>query len=432
MLKLKLNIFAILFLATSINTYGQFFEIYQAVNVEKHKGKNFSLEGKIFYKDAITNSSWTVLAARSLNDKGQQQKATLYNDNASDYYKNGEWSPYELTGKIEKDAKYLGIGITVAGIGSYYVDDLKLFVKDGKDKIEIPMQNSGFENDSLTNWKSYNLDKNTKLILEKDIVSSGKQSLFIDNSSIEVAPKLGNNSKVGKYATINGIKLYYEIYGQGEPLLLLHGNNSSIGSFDNQLDVLSKKYMVIGLDSRGQGKSTGDTTKLTYELMAEDLNAFLEQLQLKNTNVLGWSDGGNIALILAMRHPDKVKKMAVMGTVLFNDERSVTAETNKLIRKQVKEMQEKGVAETNMDYRLKMLLLTEPNINPDALQKIQSPTLVMAGQHDVVKEKHTKLIAEKIPGSKLMIFKGADHEAPKKIPQLFNQTVLDFFEPAVK
>ncbi|RYY05570.1 MAG: alpha/beta hydrolase [Sphingobacteriaceae bacterium] len=169
-------------------------------------------------------------------------------------------------------------------------------------------------------------------------------------------------------------------------------------------------------------------TKLTYELMAEDVNTFLDKIQLKNVDILGWSDGGNIALILAMQHPDKVNKMAVMGTVLYNDDSSVTAETNKLIHKQVNEMEDKGVPKTNMDYRLKNLLLTEPHINPDSLRKIQSPTLVMAGQYDVVKEKHTKLIAEKIKHSKLVIFKGADHEAPQKIPQLFNQTVLDFFD----
>ncbi|RZK66123.1 MAG: alpha/beta hydrolase [Pedobacter sp.] len=254
------------------------------------------------------------------------------------------------------------------------------------------------------------------------------QSLFIDNSAVQSAPTLGNNPTVGKYAELNGIKLYYEIYGEGEPLLLLHGNNSSIASFENQVEILSKKYKVIALDSRGQGKSTGDSTKITYELMAKDVNEFLQQLQLKNVNILGWSDGGNIALIVAMQYPDKVKKMAVMGTVLFNNDSSVTPETNKLIRQQVKEMKDKGIAESNMDYRLKTLLLTEPNINPDSLKKIQAPTLVMAGQYDVVKEKHSKLIAEKIQNSKFLIFKGADHEAPKKIPQLFNRAVLDFLE----
>lgn len=84
-----------------------------------------------------------------------------------------------------------------------------------------------------------------------------------------------------------------------------------------------------------------------------------------------------------------------------------------------------------MDYRLKILLLTEPNVNPEALQKIQAPTLVMAGEHDVVKEKHTKLIAEKIPHSQLLIFKGADHEAPSKTPQVFNEAVLKFLDQKV-
>ncbi|RZK57271.1 MAG: alpha/beta hydrolase [Pedobacter sp.] len=368
MLKLKLSMFAMLFIFSTASSYGQFFEILQTVNVEQYQGKTFSLEGKIFYKDAITNNSWAVLGARSLNGEGKQLKQTLYNDNAGDYFKQGAWSSYQLKGKIEKGAKYLAPSITIAGGGSYYVDEVRLFIKDGKDSIAIPMKNAGFENDSLTSWQSMGLAQQTKLTLTTEKAFSGKQSLLIDNSKLQQTPTLGSNPNAGKYVDVNGIKLYYEIYGEGEPLLLLHGNNSSIQSFEQQVDVLRKKYKVIALDSRGQGKSTADKTKLTYELMAKDVNAFLELLQLKNVNVLGWSDGGNIALILAMQHPDKV-----------------------------------------------------------SLQQIQAPTLVMAGQHDVVKEKHTKLIAEKIPRGKLLIFKGADHEAPKKIPQQFNQAVLDFF-----
>lgn len=427
MLKLKLSFLCLLLLTVSQNAKAQLFEIYQALNIEKYQGKNFILEAKIFYKDAISNNSWAVLGVRNINANQKQLKSTLYNDNAGDYYKNNQWSTYELTGKIEKDAKYLTVGITIAGKGSYYFDDFKLYIKDGKNKVELPLLNAGFEKDSLTNWMQYNVQKGSKFILSNDKVFSGKQSLFIDNSGVEAVPTLGNNPNVGKLVKANGINLYYEVYGTGEPLLLLHGNNASIASFDQQVSTLSQKYMVIALDSRGQGKSGNDTTKITYELMAADVNAFLDQLKLKNVNILGWSDGGNIALILAMLYPDKVKQMAIMGTVLFNNESSVSSETNKLIRKQVKEMETKGVATSNMDYRLKILLLTEPNINPELLQKIKAPTLVMAGQHDVVKEKHTKLIAEKIPNSKLIIFKGADHEAPKKISQLFNQTVLDYF-----
>ena len=412
----------------SLKTYGQYYQIFQTVNIEKYQGKNFILEGKILYKDKIDRDSWLVLTTVSIDNKNKPIKAPLNSDSALDYYKQDDWSSYELAGKINRNARYFAIGVTIAGNGSYYLDNFKLFVKEGKNKVEIPLKNSDFEDDSITNWHSYNIDKNTKLSLSKDKVFLGKQSLFVDNSNVKVAPSLGNNPELGKYIDVNGIKLYYEIYGKGKPLLLLHGNNSSMNSFSNQLDILSKKYMVICLDSRGQGKSSANDTKLTYELMAEDVNTFLDKMLLKSVNILGWSDGGNIALILAMQHPDKVNKMAVMGTVLYNDVSSVTAETNKLIHKQVIEMEDKGVPKTNMDYRLKILLLTEPHINPDSLQKIQSPTLVMAGQYDVVKEKHTKLIAEKITHSKLVIFKGADHEAPQKIPQLFNQTILNFFD----
>lgn len=257
---------------------------------------------------------------------------------------------------------------------------------------------------------------------------SGKQSLLIDNSAVDTKSGFGNNKEIGKLMEVNGVKLYYEVYGQGEPLLLIHGNNSSMASFDNQLEVLSKKYLVIGLDSRGQGNSSSNDTMLTYELMADDVNVFLDQMTLKNVNVLGWSDGGNIAVILGMEHPDKVKKMAIMGTVLYNNETSVDPKINKILNQQVREMKERGVAENNMDYRLKMLLLTEPNINPDALKKIQAPTLVMAGEHDVMPEKHTQLIADKIPNGKVLIFQGGDHETPKNMPETFNKAILNFFE----
>lgn len=423
-----IKIFTILLFLTYAKSFGQFFESVQYINVENYQGKNFILESKIFYQNEITNESWVVLSARSVSAESKQIKSTIYNDDAGTYYKKGDWSSYELTGKIEKTAKYLGVGFAVAGNGNYYLDDFKLFVKEGKEKTEIPLKNSDFEDYSPKYWQTHGLDGNTKILISEDKAVSGKHSLLIDNSNLKVIPTLGNNPELGKYVDVGGVKLYYEIYGKGEPLLMLNGNNSSMARFSKQLEALSKKYMVIGLDSRGQGKSTSNDTKITYELMAEDVNTFLEKLQLKNVNILGWSDGGNIALILAMQHPDKVNKMAIMGTVLFNDDTSVTAATNKLIRNQVKEMEEKGVDKNNMDYRLKVLLLTEPHIDPASLQAIKSPTLVMAGQHDLIKENHTKLIAQKIPNSKLVIFKGAGHEAPEEISEVFNETVLNFFD----
>ena len=424
-----LKLCCLLFCLSTVHTFAQTKDFYQIVNIEKYSGQDFSLEGNIYYKDNITATSFSLLSAISIDAKGKPIKSPLFNDNAKDFHKQGEWSHYELSGKIEKKAKYLGVGAWISGNSSYYFDDFKLFVTDGRNgKVEIPLKNPGFEKDALTDWHLDNMDKDTKVSMSTDKASGGRQSLFIDNSGVRRAPAFGDNSQTGKYMNINGIKLYYEIYGQGEPLLLLNGNNSTMARFNNQYHYFKDKYKIIGLDSRGQGKSTGDSTKLTYELMAEDVNAFLNRLHLKKVNIIGWSDGGNIALILAMNHPDKVKKMAIMGTVLYNNNESVTEKTNELLHKQVKAMEAKGVPKSDMDYRLKILLLTEPHINPDSLQKVQAPTLVMAGQYDIVKEKHTKLIAKKIQNSTLYIFKGADHEAPQKIPQRFNKEVAGFFE----
>lgn len=417
------------FCLSYLSAFSQTQDIVQVVDIEQYRGKEFLLEGKIFYKDNITDNSYALLSSVSIDANGKPIKMPLFNDNAKVYHKENDWSHYELTGKVDKKAKYLAIGASIDGNGSYYFDDFKLYVKDGRNgKVEIPLKNAGFEKDSLTDWHLANINKNTRVSISLDNAASGKKSLFIDNSGVKDTPSFGNNPQVGKYMDVNGVKLYYEIYGKGEPLLFLNGNNSSMWRFSNQFQYFKDKYKIVGLDSRGQGKSTADSTKLTYELMAEDVNTFLDKLHLKKVNILGWSDGGNIALILAMNHPDKVNKMAIMGTVLYNNDASVTAETNQLLRKQVKEMEARGVAKTSMDYRLKMLLLTEPHINPDSLQKIQAPTLVMAGQYDVVKRKHTELIAKKIPKSQLIIFKGADHEAPEKIPDLFNKAVSTFFE----
>jgi pimeloyl-ACP methyl ester carboxylesterase len=116
-----------------------------------------------------------------------------------------------------------------------------------------------------------------------------------------------------------------------------------------------------------------------------------------------------------------------MAAVLYNNNTSVDETVNPEIQKQLKEMEKANTTKNDISYRLKVLLLTEPNINPDLLKTIKAPVLVMAGEKDYVKEQHTKLIAEKLPNSQLVIFKMAGHYAPTEIPEVFNKTVLNFF-----
>ncbi|MFD0763589.1 alpha/beta fold hydrolase [Mucilaginibacter lutimaris] len=119
----------------------------------------------------------------------------------------------------------------------------------------------------------------------------------------------GRNTAVGKYANIRGIKIYYEVYGQGEPLLIIHGNGGSINNFVYQIPYFAQKYRVILADSRAQGKTVDNADSLSYEMIADDLNGLLDHLKIKNANVIGWSDGGIEGLLLAMYHPDKVKNL---------------------------------------------------------------------------------------------------------------------------
>jgi pimeloyl-ACP methyl ester carboxylesterase len=136
----------------------------------------------------------------------------------------------------------------------------------------------------------------------------------------------GKDDKAGKFYDVRGFKMYCEIYGTGEPLLIIHGNGGSINNFLYQIPYFSKKYKVIIADSRSQGRSEDKGDSLTYEMMADDYAALLDVLKLDSVNVIGWSDGGINGLLLAIRHPKKVKKLAITGANLVPDTTAVPQE----------------------------------------------------------------------------------------------------------
>ncbi|MEO6328365.1 MAG: alpha/beta hydrolase [Ginsengibacter sp.] len=122
----------------------------------------------------------------------------------------------------------------------------------------------------------------------------------------KAAINYGSNAAAAKYISTRGVRSYCEVYDKGEPLLLIHGNGGSINNFKYQVPYFSKYYTVIAVDSRAQGNSIGYGDSLTYEMMADDLNAVLDSLHIDSAYVIGWSDGGINGLLLALRHPGKV------------------------------------------------------------------------------------------------------------------------------
>ncbi len=239
----------------------------------------------------------------------------------------------------------------------------------------------------------------------------------------------GTNSKIGKYFNNRGFKMYYEIYGTGRPLLIIHGNGGSIKDFTKQIPYFSKEYKVILADSRAQGKSIDTGDSLNYEMMTDDLNALLEHLHLDSCYVIGWSDGGINGLLLAIRHPEKVKKLAITGANLWPDSSAVEPSLFVWLADAVDSLSKvKQTSEIKNQYKLLAMMTKEPNISLDQLHTIKCPTLVIGGDHDALLPRHTMLIAENIPQSYLWIIPNSGHSTPVNYSKQFNETINDFFK----
>jgi pimeloyl-ACP methyl ester carboxylesterase len=239
----------------------------------------------------------------------------------------------------------------------------------------------------------------------------------------------GANDKAGHYLATRGVRLYYEVYGKGEPLLLLHGNGGSIASMANQIPFFSQHYQVIAIDTRSHGRSTDPSDSLSFEQIVDDFNALLDSLHLDSAYVIGWSDGGIDALLLAIRHPDKVKKMAFTGANLWPDTTALTAYVWNMMLQQKPQIDKMSRTPANLNQKkIFDLDFYQPHITLDQLHHITCPTLVIGGDHDVIPVRHTVLIAETIPQSYLWIVPNSGHSVPVFKKDRFNALIEDFFK----
>lgn len=230
----------------------------------------------------------------------------------------------------------------------------------------------------------------------------------------------GKNSQVGKFANVNGIQLYYEVYGEGQPLLLLHGNGGSIAGRANLIPELAKKYKVIAVDNRCHGKS-GCSKELNYELMASDINGLLNQLKIDSAYIWGHSDGGIIGLIMGYQYPAKVKKLVATGANVQPD--------NTALEPFIVEMMKnyKAIPDTLMQKHIR-LMVEHPNIVFSDLGKITAPVLIMAGDRDAVLLEHSVKIFKAIPNSNLCIVPATTHFISDEKPNLMVYWLKEFFD----
>jgi pimeloyl-ACP methyl ester carboxylesterase len=239
----------------------------------------------------------------------------------------------------------------------------------------------------------------------------------------------GNNPFVGKYYQVRGIKMYTEVYGEGKPLLLIHGNGGDMSAFKNNIPYFSKRYKVIAVDSRAQGKTIDNNDSLSFEMMADDFAALLQAMHIDSAYVIGWSDGGINALLLALRHPDKVIKLVSTGANMTPDSSAIVPDNWRDEKKQYDS--ERNIIWTTPkeknDWKIFKLDWDQPNVPLENLSGIRCPSLIVCGDHDVITIEHTVGIYKNIPRAYLWVVPNSGHPTLIEHRDDFDRLVEDFF-----
>lgn len=223
------------------------------------------------------------------------------------------------------------------------------------------------------------------------------------------------------------IQLNYTTAGQGFPLILLHGNGEDHTYFKHQIGPFSEKFRVIALDTRGHGQSPRGTAPFTLEQFAEDLKGFLDSRGIRRCHLLGFSDGANIALLFALKYPEYVEKLVLNGADLYPSAVKLSIQVPIVLGWGLLQAIRRFDKKAQPKWELLDLMTTQPHIKPASLAALTMPTLVAAGDRDMIREKHTRLIARSIPNSQLAILPG-DHFVARRNWQAFNPLVLNFLE----
>jgi pimeloyl-ACP methyl ester carboxylesterase len=235
-------------------------------------------------------------------------------------------------------------------------------------------------------------------------------------------------------AHANGIDIHYAIYGEGSPVILLHGGLANADYWGHQVKALAPRHMVIVMDSRGHGRSTRDARPYGYDLMADDVVALMDALKMPKADIVGWSDGGILGLDLAMRYPDRVGKIFAFAANTITSGVKDDLETNPTFAAFITRARHEyaNYSATPKDYesfveQISKMWASQPNWTDAELKAIRAPVLVVDGDHDeAIKREHTEYMAATIPGAGLLILPNASHFAFLQDPGFFNAAIMHF------
>lgn len=232
---------------------------------------------------------------------------------------------------------------------------------------------------------------------------------------------------VGGHAGLGDVRIYYEIYGQGPPVLLLHGNGENLHVFDDMIPVLTRKYRVIALDTRAHGKSGRGGEPLCFATFARDVAGVMEQMGLARAPLIGFSDGGNTALHIALEFPEMVAGFVLLGANLhtkgIEPRCQIPVQLGYYLCSAIARLNKRAVDKRD----ILGLMVKHPNLTPDQLAAITAPALVIAGERDIVKRDHTEQIAAAIHGAGLRIIPRENHFGIVKSPRAF-RLIMEFLD----
>lgn len=419
------------------------YSVNPAINKENFLGET-ALEFKASKKSKIRNINLNI--AKFTSDKPVLLRYSIYSEKNGYPDKNilDEEITVELTEDMIKDGTFT-LNVNDKNIwvqGKFFVGIQFLKEFEGRVLISAALFRTGFLRVFYGDWKKMTIaapainidvkvDKNGKNEMQEAEINDGSVSyLFPDVSKYQMEAEqsiYGQNESAGKVLKLKDADVYYEIYGEGEPLLLLHGNSGSIRDFYQQIPELAKYFKVIAVDTRAQGKSIDKTEKdFTYKIFADDMKVLIDDLGLKKVNIAGWSDGGNTGLEFALKYPENLNKLITIGANVSVD--GVDEDLLDNFRLKLKAMQYENKPEKFNERRLLKLMLKEPNISSKDLNKIRSEVLVIAGEKDVIKPEHSELLSKQIPNAKLKIYKDATHMIPFENADQLNKDIIEFFK----